>query len=145
MRLWMLPRCDSGVDYPDWREGFVRARIDTEGALDFDALCEILATSTLKGFTVHRLQCPVLAEHESWTLQVLGLLQRDQLSEAASILAQHCALSGARLALAPARTFACALRAHRLWLAFHFDYPVALPRAQAATCAVPAPGSSRMH
>ncbi|HVW71480.1 MAG TPA: hypothetical protein VHB68_21045 [Steroidobacteraceae bacterium] len=51
--LWMLPRHE-GFDSPDWRQGFLRARIDTEGALGFDTFCRILGTSTLQ---------PLLAQH----------------------------------------------------------------------------------
>lgn len=145
LRLWLLPHCDSHSRYPDWRRGFLRAGIETEGARSFDRLCHILATSTLEPFLVHRLHCPVLAEHEVWFLQVLGLAQCAQLSAAQTCLTRYCAPTGARLALQPAQTVARALDARQLYLGPTVAYPSALACAAPATHTAPIPGSTSVH
>jgi hypothetical protein len=117
MRLWLLSHSDADFDYPDWRQGFQRARIGTEGALGFETLCRLLATSAIEPLVVHRLHCPALATHEWWCLQALYLLQRDCYSGAETLLMHRCRPSVARLALSPATSLARALRMRALWIA----------------------------
>jgi hypothetical protein len=119
MRLWLLPQDGSHGDYPDWRQGFTHAQLGAEGTAGFDDLCRILATGARKPLCVHRLGCPTLARHESWTLHALSFLQRDRFQEAQTIFEQRCLPTAARLAMTPAIVFASALRSRRLWVAFH--------------------------
>jgi hypothetical protein len=125
LRLWMLPHYDQEHWYPDWRAGFARARIDSDGELGFHIFCEMLAAGRLEPLRVRALLCPRLGEDEAWPLRIVGLLQQDQLTGAQSILTQHCAASAGRLALAPARDFARALLKQQLWVTCHFDNPCA--------------------
>lgn len=125
LRLWMLPHYDPAHEYPDWRVGFLRANIDFDGETGFHTFCEMLAGGALEPLRVQALHCPCLGDHEAWPLRVVSLVQQDQLTAAQNILTQHCAPNAARLAIPPARDFARALRARRLWVSPHFDYPCA--------------------
>lgn len=123
LRLWMLPHYDPAHVYPDWRVGFTCAHIDADGEMGFHTFCEMLAAGTIEPLRVQALHCPCLGAHEAWPLRIVSLLQQDQLTAAENILAQRCAPSAARLALAPARDFARALCERRMWVACHFDCP----------------------
>lgn len=125
LRLWMLPHYDPEHGYPDWRLGFVHARIDADGEIGFHTFCEMLAAGAFEPLRVQALHCSCLGEHEAWPLRVVSLLQQNQLTAAQNILTQRCAPSAARLALAPARDFARALLRRRLCVACHFDNPSA--------------------
>jgi hypothetical protein len=125
LRLWMLPHYDPVHEYPDWRVGFLRANIDFDGETGFHTFCEMLAGGALEPLRVQALHCPCLGDHEAWPLRVVSLVQQDQLTAAQNILTQHCAPNAARLAIPPARDFARALSARRLWVSSHFDYPCA--------------------
>lgn len=134
LRLWMLPHYDRTRDYPDWRVGFLRANIDTDGEIGFHTFCEMLAGGALEPLRVQALHCPCLGDHEAWPLRIVSLVQQDLVTAAQNILAQRCAPSAARLAIAPAKDFARALRARRLWVSCHFDYPCASAARGTRTC-----------
>jgi hypothetical protein len=123
LRLWMLPHYDPVHVYPDWRVGFVRAGIDTDGEMGFHTFCEMLAAGAFEPLRVLALYCPCLGEHEAWPLRMVRLLQQEQLTATETLLAQRCTPSAARLALAPARDFARALSARGLWVSCHFECP----------------------
>lgn len=144
LRLWLLARCQPDMPYPDWRAGFMRAGIDSEGAHGFNTFCLTVTTAALEPLRVHALKCPKLGQHEAWTLQIMSLLQWDQTPAARTVFARHCAPSGARLALGPALAFARSLRERRLWLAYHFEFPQ--PRRHSLERAVfHIPGSPLTH
>lgn len=116
LRLWVMSHSGPVDAYPDWREGLHRARIGTAGAVGFDTLCRILATTALRSLDVRSLTCKRLGEDEAWMLSLLGQLQHDRVGDAERILSSWCPPSAARLAITPARAFATALCARRLRL-----------------------------
>lgn len=109
VRLWAAPHRDPGRTHPDWRGSFAAAGIDKIGLPGFDALLRILATTALAPLDVRCARCAKLGEDEAWLLQLVSLLQRDRMVEAAAILQQWLPRAGARIALAYAVEFAAAM------------------------------------
>ncbi len=116
VRLWTLPYADPGRVYPDWRQGFAHAKIDSAGTRGFDTLCRIVTTTTWRSLEVPSLCCPVLGSTETRILGVTGLLQRGHAAGAAQLLESGCPASAVRVAIEPARAFAFALQSRQLWL-----------------------------
>ena len=109
MRLWAAPHRDPGKAHPDWRGSFTAAGIDETGMPGFDSLMRILATAALSPLDVRCARCAKLGEDEAWMLQLVSLLQRDQMVEAAAILEHWLPRAGARVAFAYAVEFAAAM------------------------------------
>jgi len=116
LRLWVLSHCSDPGAYPDWREGFQRAGIGCAGAIRFDNLCRIIATTAQRTLHVRSIYCARLGEDEALFLSLLGLLQHDRDLDAEAILRGWCPPAAVRVAMTPARGFAYDLRSRMLWV-----------------------------
>ncbi|HEY0340737.1 MAG TPA: hypothetical protein VGC34_08035 [Steroidobacteraceae bacterium] len=123
VRLWILSRADTSHVYPDWRQGFVRARMSSEGSLAFNTFCNIVTTATWRSLDVRALYCSLLGRQEASILQTTALLQQGYGLAAEATLCSWCPPAAARLAIEPARAFALALRSRHLWMSFRYPDP----------------------
>lgn len=116
LRLWVLGWRDRDAVSPDWRKGFAVAGIAGDGEAAFDELLRVVATTAVRSLDVRCKRCARLGEDEAWLLQLLSLLQRDRIAEAAAILSHWLPPSAVRLATGPAQVAAAALVASGLAL-----------------------------
>lgn len=116
LRLWVHAYRGCTCGYPDWSEGLERGGISAAGATGFDTLWRVVATTALRTLDIRPVYCMHLGEDEGRFLSLIGLLQHGRALDAEPILGDWCPASAVRLALAPARSFAIALAACRLWL-----------------------------
>jgi hypothetical protein len=108
LRHWVAPQRDPAGDHGDWRGAFRAAAIE-DIAPSFDALCRIIGTAALAPLDVRCVRCARLGEDEAWMLQLVSLLQRDRIVEAAAILEHWLPRAAARIAFAHAGSFAAAM------------------------------------
>jgi len=113
-RHWAAPHRDPSGHHGDWRGAFRAAGIEEHGAPSFDALFRLLGTAARAPLDVRCVRCARLGEDEAWLLQLVSLLQRDRVIEAAAILEHWLPRAAARIAFAHAGTFAAAMAGARL-------------------------------
>jgi hypothetical protein len=100
LRHWVAPQRDPNGTHGDWRVAFQAAAIE-DTASSFDSFCRILGTAALAPLDVRYVKCARLGEDEAWLLQLVSLMQRDRVIEAAAIL-EHPGLHEAAAAAASA-------------------------------------------
>lgn len=114
LRHWVAPHRDPQGDYGDWSGAFRAAGIEESGAPSFDAFCHILGTAARTPLEVRCVKCARLGEDEGWLLQLVSLMQRDRVIEAAAILEHWLPRAAARIAFAHIGSFAAAMAGARL-------------------------------
>jgi hypothetical protein len=113
-RHWVAPHRDPGGNHGDWRGAFRAAGIEEQGAPSFDALFRILGTAARTPLDVRCVRCARLGEDEAWLLQLVSLMQRDRVVEAAAILEHWLPRAAARIGFAHAGSFAAAMAGAKL-------------------------------
>jgi hypothetical protein len=114
LRHWVAPHRDPGGAHGDWRGAFQAAAIEETGAPSFDAFCRILGAAAVAPLDVRCVKCARLGEDEAWLLQLVSLMQRDRVIEAAAILEHWLPRAAARIAFAHVGSFAAAMASARL-------------------------------
>jgi hypothetical protein len=109
LRHWVAPHRDPAGTHGDWRGAFRAAAIEETGAPSFDSFCRILGTAALSPLDVRCVKCARLGEDEAWLLQLVSLMQRDRVIEAAAILEHWLPRAAARIAFAYVGSFAAAM------------------------------------
>lgn len=109
LRHWVAPQRDPDGPHGDWRGAFRAATIEDTAAPSFDAFLRILGVAALAPLDVRCVKCARLGEDEGWLLQLVSLLQRDRVIEAAAILEHWLPRAAARIAFAHAGSFAAAM------------------------------------
>jgi hypothetical protein len=132
IRLWALPFKDPETSHPDWRAGLSAAGIEDEGVPAFDILFRIVIQASLRPLDVRCPRCARLGQDEAWLLQLVSLLQRDRLGEAAAVLEEWIPPAARRMAMLPAKGFADALSGAGL----------RIPLRHREAAAIAAPGSA---
>jgi hypothetical protein len=114
LRHWVAPQRDPGGTHGDWRGAFEAASIEDTAAPSFDSFLRILGTAALAPLDVRCVKCARLGEDEAWMLQLVSLMQRDRVIEAAAILDHWLPRATARIAFAHVGSFAAAMAGARL-------------------------------
>lgn len=105
-RLWVASYCGAPGQVPDWRVGFVAARVQDSPTAAFDVLFGIIAAGARRKLDIRCPSCRALGADEAALLQAISLLQGDRLADARLILADWLPPAAARGALVPAKAFA---------------------------------------
>jgi hypothetical protein len=93
LRLWVSGWQDRSAAPPAWHKGFAVAGMADDSEAAFDELLRVVATTAVRSLDVRCRQCAHLGEDEGWLLQLLSLLQRDRIAEAASIRSSRTAIA----------------------------------------------------
>ena len=131
LRHWVAPQRDPGGTHGDWRGAFQAAAIEDTAVPSFDSFLRILGTARAP-LDVRCVKCARLGEDEAWLLQLISLMQRDRVIEAAAILEHWLPRAAARIAFAHVGSFAAAMAGARLVV------PHRPPAGQAAIPDMPA-------
>lgn len=114
VRLWTAHFNDPTARIPDWREGFMIAGLDEDGASAFHAMLQIIAVSATRRLDIRCLGCARLGGDEARLLDALSLLQHAKADAAWAVLEPGLPPAALRLVLEQARIVARALAAARL-------------------------------
>ena len=110
-RLYASAQIDPERGWQDWRQGFVAAGIAADGVPAFERLFEIVVAVPRRPLNVRCIHSHFLSEDEGRLLQMVGLLQRRRLGDAAVLLEEWIPVAAVRLALPALQTLAYAMAA----------------------------------
>lgn len=108
-RLYASARIDPGRQWQDWRQGFVAAGIAADGVPAFERLFEIVTAVPRRPLSVRCVLSHFLSEDEGRLLQMVGLLQRRRIDDAAALLGEWIPAAALQLALPAAQDLAYAM------------------------------------